>query len=194
MYKIIPAENFVTSLWKNGKGETTELAINQGGTLTEFDWRLSMATVSEDGVFSDFSGHLRNLVLIEGEGLSLVHDNGVTDQLNRHLDFATFSGSNITDGRLNNGTIKDFNIITREDKFDVVVETFVEPTTEKRSINGLTFIYCLHQNGFDLKLEKLDETIHILHGDLIQINTSETIEFSGQELILVQLKEKQEQG
>ena len=52
MINIIAPKQFKTVAWKNGLGETTELAINRGGTLNSFDWRLSMASVVEDGVFS----------------------------------------------------------------------------------------------------------------------------------------------
>jgi len=90
--KIIPPEKFKRTLWKNGKGETTELAINDGGTLDDFDWRISMAKVVEDGVFSSFPGYLRNLILIDGNGMDLQHDQLSVDQLERPLSFATFDG------------------------------------------------------------------------------------------------------
>jgi len=58
---IISPQQFKKTPWKNGKGETTELAISEGGTLENFDWRLSIASVTEDGAFSYFTGYCRNL-------------------------------------------------------------------------------------------------------------------------------------
>ena len=52
--------------WKNGKGETIELArAERDGALL---WRLSMATVAEDGPFSIFAGIERNLTVLDGAG------------------------------------------------------------------------------------------------------------------------------
>lgn len=43
--------------WKNGRGETTEIAVwPEGAGLQDFGWRLSMAGVSEHGAFSAFPG------------------------------------------------------------------------------------------------------------------------------------------
>ncbi|WP_442165592.1 HutD family protein, partial [Rhizobium leguminosarum] len=36
--------------WKNGKGETVEIAVfPPGASINDFDWSISMATVAEDG-------------------------------------------------------------------------------------------------------------------------------------------------
>jgi environmental stress-induced protein Ves len=56
--------------WKNGKGVTVELAReDRDGALL---WRLSMATVAEDGPFSVFPGVERNLTVLTGPGFRLV--------------------------------------------------------------------------------------------------------------------------
>ena len=58
--------------WKNGGGETTEIAVLPAGAgLDDFDWRLSMATVASDGPFSLFAGIDRTLAILEGEGIVL---------------------------------------------------------------------------------------------------------------------------
>jgi uncharacterized protein len=55
--------------WKNGGGETAEIAVfPEGATLDDFDWRISMATVSADGPFSLFPGVDRTLSVLEGDG------------------------------------------------------------------------------------------------------------------------------
>lgn len=55
--------------WANGKGVTVELARAEGpeGML----WRLSRASVVEDGVFSLFPGIERNLTVLTGPGFDL---------------------------------------------------------------------------------------------------------------------------
>ncbi len=100
MLTIIEPIQFKTIPWKNGLGETTELAINDNASLDDFIWRISIASVINDGVFSDFSGYDRNLVLIEGKGINLQHDAKSTDLLEKTLDVASFDGGGETLGRL----------------------------------------------------------------------------------------------
>lgn len=56
--------------WANGRGTTTEMLRDEApdGTLL---WRLSMASVAEDGPFSVFPGIERNLTVISGPGFRL---------------------------------------------------------------------------------------------------------------------------
>ena len=69
MRHLTPAD-YIRQPWKNGKGITVELArADAGGNLL---WRLSMATVAEDGPFSLFPGIERNLTVISGPGFRLV--------------------------------------------------------------------------------------------------------------------------
>ena len=70
--KHLTQADYTRQPWKNGKGVTVELARAeaQGALL----WRLSMATVAEDGPFSLFPGIERNLTVISGPGFRLVGD------------------------------------------------------------------------------------------------------------------------
>ncbi len=143
MISVFSPENFKNIPWKNGKGETIELAINDGGTLDDFTWRLSMASVVEDGVFSDFSGYQRNLVLIEGNGISLQHDHNKIDKLSNLLEVANFDGACRTVGNLHAGAITDFNIMTHQEKCLVKVETYNESQNIQLKSADLCFVYSL---------------------------------------------------
>ncbi|QYK42255.1 MAG: HutD family protein [Paracoccaceae bacterium] len=55
--------------WANGRGETVEIA--RADDTVGLLWRLSVATVAEDGAFSLFPGIDRNLTVIEGPGFDL---------------------------------------------------------------------------------------------------------------------------
>jgi len=60
--KILRSADHKRMPWKNGGGETVEIAISpQGAGLADFDWRVSMATVASDGPFSVFPGIDRTL-------------------------------------------------------------------------------------------------------------------------------------
>ena len=143
MIEIITPSQFKTLPWKNGKGETIEMAINEGGDVNQFDWRLSMASVVEDGVFSNFSGYTRNLVLIEGEAITLQHNHNRLDKLTKLLDFATFDGGNTTVGNVPYGPIIDFNIITRTSKYLTKVATYQQVENVALQQAPLCFIYSL---------------------------------------------------
>ncbi len=69
MKRILGPEDFRQMPWSNGKGITTELArADRDGRML---WRLSRASVVEDGPFSIFPGIERNLTVVTGPGFDL---------------------------------------------------------------------------------------------------------------------------
>ena len=146
MITIISPDQYVICPWKNGKGETTELAINENGTLDDFDWRLSIAKVTEDGEFSNFEGYTRNLVLIKGNGIELKHNELTVDCLNELLAIATYDGGNCTSGFLNSGPISDLNLIVKSAKYRSSVETYTNIQTVILKPNHICLIYPLNSD------------------------------------------------
>ncbi|GAB1477561.1 hypothetical protein MASR2M74_01030 [Paracoccaceae bacterium] len=69
MIRHLTAADFRRMPWANGKGVTIEMARADGpeGML----WRLSRASVVEDGPFSIFPGVERNLTVLTGPGFDL---------------------------------------------------------------------------------------------------------------------------
>ena len=67
--------------WKNDGGSTTELAIH--GDRAHWLWRLSIAEVERSGDFSDFSGYERTTMLLEGNGMELMFDDGASQRIDR---------------------------------------------------------------------------------------------------------------
>ena len=195
MLTIFSPETFKTIPWKNGLGHTTELAINSGANLDNFDWRLSIASVVNDGDFSNFSGYQRNLVLIEGEGLILDHRNGDIDELTNLLDIAHFDGGSKTHGSLVNGGIKDFNIMTKQNSFTAEVNCYVKQHSANIALltNRLIFAYSLTN---EMNIEHGSKTItSVPVGHLAQLQTNnvseshkqDTTVISGQNMILIEL-------
>ncbi len=111
-FKIYSPQSFQTLPWRNGLGSTVELLAETPNKNEAFSWRLSIASVANDGPFSDFSGYDRTLLLLEGSGITLNKPNGVFKVLNSSLDYANFKGEDLIDATLHNGPIKDFNIMT----------------------------------------------------------------------------------
>ncbi|WP_394174123.1 HutD/Ves family protein [Thalassotalea litorea] len=200
-YHIIEPAAFKSLPWKNGKGSTIELAINNGATLDNFDWRLSMADVVDDGQFSDFSGYLRNLILIRGNGLTLRHsqlNNQQNDQqpqqidiLNQHLSFATFDGANKTVAKLHDGAITDFNVITAHDVFKTRVSTYPTHIAVTDTIEHIGFVYGLSE-ALSVTLGDADSApLSLASGHLLQVSATtdapSAITITGENFILIQL-------
>lgn len=102
-YKVMP--------WKNGGGSTTELFIEPGPN--GFRWRVSIASVAEDGPFSLFSGYDRHIMTIAGAGMVL--DCGEHGEIAVTPAFVPrqFSGDWATAARLVSGPARDFNLIVQ---------------------------------------------------------------------------------
>jgi len=71
MIHLTPAD-YKTMPWSNGKGVTVEMLRVDGEAGLK--WRLSRASVVENGPFSIFPGIERNLTVITGPGFDLVGD------------------------------------------------------------------------------------------------------------------------
>jgi uncharacterized protein len=97
--------------WKNGGGTTMEIMCVPPDA-ENFDWRISVADVVEAGPFSRFPGYERHTVVIEGEGMDLISQNGSKTRLN-HMIPIIFSGDDDVRGELPFGPVKDFNLIVR---------------------------------------------------------------------------------
>jgi environmental stress-induced protein Ves len=100
--------------WKNGGGITTELLLepkDDGAAL----WRLSIAEVTKSGPFSDFSGYMRTIMLIEGPGFVLDFAGHPSKRLDRRYEPFPFDGGWKTDCTLIDGPVRDFNLmVSRE--------------------------------------------------------------------------------
>lgn len=112
--RIIRRTDCRTMPWKNGGGETTEIAIApEGASLDTFDWRVSMARVASDGPFSVFPGIDRNLTVLEGAGIVLEPHGSAATRLTPDSPPYTFPGDLPLDARLVDGPILDLNVMTR---------------------------------------------------------------------------------
>jgi len=178
--------------WKNGLGFTLELAANDGGTMSAFDWRLSIATVSKDGVFSDFSGYWRNLILLSGNGIELTHSDSPTNLLKNSLDVAKFNGGAVTNGRLIDGEITDFNVMVKPEKYHLVVETYPEHTHTDVNVDELVFVYSL-QSAAELVYNGESHMLpagHLLRLTNTTINGDEKMALRGEAMIVISLTER----
>jgi environmental stress-induced protein Ves len=191
LVNLISPSDYSVMAWKNGKGKTTELMSGKDAGDESFLWRLSIASVSEDGCFSDFSGYNRVLIMLAGNGMSLIHDNDRRDILDKKFDFCRFSGDKKTVSKLKNGPIKDFNIICQNGKYISGTPIFISGSSEFKISCAAehTFIYSSDKSGVywtnsDSQRKEIPFN-HLLHA---RLTLGQEISVVGEGLICVQIK------
>lgn len=123
MHRLLQPADYVRMPWKDGGGQTTEIASHpSGATLAHFDWRVSIADVAADGPFSSFAGVDRTLALLAGAGMRLTGATHATELRAPYEPYA-FSGDDATSCALVDGPVRDFNLMVRRGRArgDVVV-------------------------------------------------------------------------
>ena len=116
MTVLIPFAGLSPVPWKNGGGSTIEIAIGPPDAgFDDFDWRVSLATISEDGAFSQFPGVDRTLALVDGHGLTLQID-GEPTLISDAEPVIAFDGDSEVQARLNRGPTLDFNVMSRSER------------------------------------------------------------------------------
>ena len=116
--RILKASDYKRMPWKNGAGETVELAVfPPGASVEDFDWRISMASVAADGAFSLFPGIDRTLSILPGEGLSLSVEGHQTVDIKPDTPPYSFPADRPTSVRLTAGPVTDLNVMTRRGRF-----------------------------------------------------------------------------
>jgi len=145
---VLRSANYRRMPWKNGGGETVEIAVSpEGSTLSDFDWRISMATVAMDGPFSIFAGIDRTLSILDGSGMSLTKDGDGPVLLTKGSAPLAFPADVAVAAALADGPITDLNVMTRRAGLRHCVETVdVDSTTTAHPLAQTWFLLC-HQGS-----------------------------------------------
>jgi len=167
MSKLIQYASLHATPWKNGGGSTTEIAIApQGATFADFDWRISLATISQSGPFSTFAGIDRTLTLVSGPGVVLDVGNERQVALSEREPTVAFPGEAQVTATVSSGPTTDFNVMTRRavcrhqlERRDV--RDF--STLERRSDITIVFL----AEGESLYLESSKERIALVRYDAV---------------------------
>jgi environmental stress-induced protein Ves len=116
--KILRASDHKRMPWKNGGGETVEIAVFPAdASIEDFDWRISMATVACDGPFSIFPDVDRTLSILSGAGMELTIDGGASVTLELDSEPYPFPADRPVFATLVNGVTTDLNVMTRRGRF-----------------------------------------------------------------------------
>ncbi|KJF72443.1 HutD/Ves family protein [Agrobacterium arsenijevicii] len=161
---LMRASSYKRMPWKNGGGETVEIAVfPQGASVDDFDWRISMATVASDGPFSIFPGIDRTLSILEGNGMALAIAANYPLLLKIESTPLPFPADVPVNATLHNGPIVDLNVMTRRSTFRHTVQkqsgtVFAEPAKGTVLVLALDPVTISTENGKD-RLERLDSVL-----------------------------------
>ncbi|MCX5750832.1 MAG: HutD family protein, partial [Candidatus Saganbacteria bacterium] len=109
LYKIMP--------WANGKGNTTELYVfPKEGKLTDRSavWRVSMASVTENGPFSVLPDYERIITVAQGAGFHIKGNMGTDVVVAPGVKYA-FSGKETIECELIGGRCVGLNVFYRKE-------------------------------------------------------------------------------
>lgn len=142
--RILKADEYRRMPWRNGGGETAQVAIGPAGaTLDDFDWRVSMARIDGDGPFSIFPETDRTLAVLRGDGLHLSIVNGATVDLTCDSEPLAFPGDVAVNSTLLGGAVTDLNVMTRRGRMKHSVRRLrIAGMTELALHASLTLLIC----------------------------------------------------
>ena len=107
--RLVPATALSTQAWANGAGSTTVLA--SGPDETNWQWRLSIADITQDCAFSAYPDTRRQFVALDAP-LRLRFDDQREIALLR-LSVTHFNGADAPHAMLTEGATRAFNLMLR---------------------------------------------------------------------------------
>ncbi|MBK5569516.1 HutD family protein [Ensifer sp. SSB1] len=175
--KILRASNHKRMPWKNGGGETVEIAVfPERASLGDFDWRVSMATVATDGPFSSFPGIDRTLSILEGKGMRLMIEGREPVLMTGETAPLPFPADVATSATLVDGPIVDLNVMTRRGKLAHSVQRLAIDHPETTEVGAATTLLLCHSGA--VRVTAGETTADLVAGDTAVLTdaTAVTIE------------------
>lgn len=171
---LIKAKSQKTVPWKNGKGVTTEVAIEPPGAgLDQFLWRLSSAPVNEPGPFSLFPGYDRLLVLVKGTALVLRRASSHR-KLTRD-SVVGFPGEEEIHAELPEGPIQDLGLIFNRERVSAQVFHLKFPKPRSFELRAQTSVFWVGEGKFLASVFPGDHKFRLGEGDALRIESASTI-------------------
>jgi len=171
--------------WKNGGGSTIEIVrdpeLDQTATSgvplsSEFNFRLSIATITASGPFSSFPGVDRTIIALGGAAVSLTHRKDSVGPEER-IDLQPlvphgFSGEMETHGTISGEAARDFNVMIARDFGRAAVATMrctSTTTINARSTASVIYVFCVH-GPVDVTVSGVSGPVTLDEDDTLEIN------------------------
>ncbi|MFI6983757.1 HutD family protein [Embleya sp. NPDC050154] len=140
MSNLFDVESLPVGRWRNGGGDTREIATQAAADPADFDWRASIATISADGPFSAFPGVDRTITLLAGGGVRLVGDDGLDHRLDRTGEPFAFSGESAVRATVLGAGTRVLNIMTRRGRWAARVHRIAAPVAAPAGHAGVLYV------------------------------------------------------
>ncbi|WP_321503347.1 HutD family protein [Breoghania sp.] len=193
--QIMKAADHRRMPWKNGKGETAEIALfPEDAGLEDFGWRLSMASVSEPGAFSIFPGIDRVLAIVQGEGLRLLVE-GREAIVTPEREAAAFAGDVDVTSDLLGGPVVDLNLMTRRGRFHGSMERVGGQERREIAGKGAATLVVLRA---PCAVSSRDGSVPLARLDVVRVEDGEVLSFqpalAALDLLVVRIVENGEEA
>lgn len=116
---LITRDQFKIMPWKNGAGQTAEIAISPKGSDFRdgnFKWRISSARIESENQFSQFPTYSRILTILSGEGLL------INNQELGPFEIFEFEGEDKIECVPVSGPVEDLNVIFLRDRYRASIQ------------------------------------------------------------------------
>ena len=121
-FQVLRAATRQSQSWKNGVGVTSDIIVQpDGASLSEFDWRMSIAEIAEPAAFSMFDGIDRILTVLDG-GLDVRLGSAASMRLDPQSDPLSFAGDAPVYAAPQDPVVRVLNVMTLRGKFQAAVE------------------------------------------------------------------------
>lgn len=121
-FEVLRPADYKPTPWKNGRGVTQDLLLlPRGSTQEDFDIRLSLAPIVEEGPFSSFPGIDRHITLVSEGQLTLVFPR--EERSLERLRPLYFDSVQAPVSRLGAGPVRVLNVMTRRGRWNAQVMT-----------------------------------------------------------------------
>jgi environmental stress-induced protein Ves len=173
MNQLIQYASLRPAPWKNGGGSTTEIAVAPPGAgFDSFDWRISLATISQSGPFSAFPGIDRSLALVAGDGVLLDFGNE-RFVLSPSEPLIEFPGEATVEATITGGSTTDFNVMTRRGHCRHRLERrVVRGVEELKRRSGTTLVFLA--DGESATLRSATQRIALVRYDAVVLEDDDT--------------------
>lgn len=171
-----PAAQRSASPWKNGGGITHEICREPADPTQTFIWRISMADVSKEGPFSEFSGYERVIAVVKGVGMRLVRSQLERSVMLQPFQPYTFNGNDKVYGELPSGAVTDLNVIYHPQHIRTELHFFQRIGAVNFLAADVTVLINLHQKPCNCRIGESD--LMLAYQDAVRIDGSSTVTLS----------------
>jgi len=170
-----------SSTWKNGLGQTTQLAIHPAGAGSdEFEWRVSIARLDVSAPFSVYPGIERCLAVLRGE-MTMIRASQTPLPLTPHSQPVRFAGSDVVMGQVVRGPVLDLNVMWRQSHWHATLRRLSWTAHAAVSL-AAPAVLCSLSKEIDFELDgstsrlNLYDSVFVQHDALLRIRVSQPVE------------------